>query len=147
MDASLSAEVRLEPMEAEQELLKLRSAHPALVIQLLRMKKLPSAAAVSMIAAQTLRAKETDCLLASKPEVDLLLRLAGTNQITEAMKESGYRSTGKRMMLVAAGPETELAKLKKNLKQQERYSLREVGDLDEEDLICVEDAALLGTKV
>ena len=46
---------------------------------------------------------KTGALLAAKPEVDLLLRLAGTTQIALAIEEAGYRARGP-MILVAAGP-------------------------------------------
>jgi tRNA threonylcarbamoyladenosine modification (KEOPS) complex Cgi121 subunit len=142
---ALSAEAKLAPEEAEPELLRLRSTHPGLVIQLVSVKRLPSARAVLMIAAQTLRALDTDSLLAAKPEVDLLLRLAGTSQITVALKKNGYRSRGT-MMLVAAGPEKDLGRLEKEISKAGPYVLREVGAMDEESRDMVEVAALLGAR-
>lgn len=57
---------------------------------------------LEMIAGQTLRATETGNLLAKKPEIDFLLRLAGTTQISRAIKEVGSND-GKGFILVIAG--------------------------------------------
>lgn len=57
---------------------------------------------VEMLAAQTLKAEETGSLLARKPEVDFLLRLAGTTQISKAIKERGA-AEGRPFILVVAG--------------------------------------------
>jgi len=145
VDAVISAEARLATENAEQELRRLRSAHPGLVIQLVGVDKPLSTRAVAMIAAQTLRARETGSLLAAKPEVDLLLRLAGTSQITVALKKNGYRS-GKTKLLVAAGPSKDVRRLKKELSMNTSYELREVAGLEPEGLRLVEIAALLGTR-
>ena len=55
-----------------------------------------------MLAAQTLRADSLGCLLARKPEIDFLLRLAGTTQISEAIKKKGARP-GEIFVLTVAG--------------------------------------------
>ena len=57
---------------------------------------------VEMLAAQTLKAETTGSLLARKPEVDLLLRLAGTTQISKAIRENGAAG-GRPFLLVVAG--------------------------------------------
>lgn len=57
---------------------------------------------VEMLAAQTLTAAESGSLLARKPEVDFLLRLAGTTQISKAIKEKGTNQ-GEPFLLVVAG--------------------------------------------
>jgi tRNA threonylcarbamoyladenosine modification (KEOPS) complex Cgi121 subunit len=145
MGASLSAETRLAPEDAERELARLRKSNPELIIQLVSMKKPPSAKAVSMIGEQTLRAKETGALLADRPEVDLLLRLAGTSQISEGLKKSGYRSGGK-IMLVAAGKEKDIERFRRVLSKHNAYSLREEGEMDNESQDVVEIAALLSTR-
>jgi tRNA threonylcarbamoyladenosine modification (KEOPS) complex Cgi121 subunit len=146
MDSSLSAEVDLEAKAAEKELLGLRVAHPDLVIQLVSMKRPLSERAVRMIAAQTLRAREKGSLLAAKPEVDLLLRLAGTNQITLALKAIGYKAQG-RKLLVAAGAGDHLEALRKGLERNPIYSIRKASEeRDDDDLSAVEAAALLGAR-
>ena len=58
---------------------------------------------LEMLAAQTLRAKESGVLLANSPEMDFLLRLAGTTQISRAIRERGS-AKGKPFLLVVAGP-------------------------------------------
>ncbi len=137
--------MKAEAAAAERELRGLRSEFPRLVIQVVSMNVLPSAAAVRMIAAQTMRAKSTGALLAAKPEVDLLLRLAGTNQITVALEKNGYTAKGTKM-LVAAGTKKELSELSKKLSKMRGYALREGDDNDERSLRMVESAALLGTR-
>ena len=57
---------------------------------------------VVLLAAQTLRAEATGSMLARRPEVDLLLRLAGTTQISRAIREKGA-TDGKPILLVVAG--------------------------------------------
>ncbi|MDA4136211.1 MAG: KEOPS complex subunit Cgi121 [Thaumarchaeota archaeon] len=145
MGTAVAAAAELAPGEAERELLRLRSAHPRLTIQLVVMNRLPGAGAVMMIAAQTLRAKETGALLAAKPEVDLLLRLAGTSQITEALQKHGYGAQGAKM-LVAAGSNKGVERLRRELSGSKSYRVLEPERVDEEDLDMVEVAALLGTK-
>jgi tRNA threonylcarbamoyladenosine modification (KEOPS) complex Cgi121 subunit len=147
VDGTVSAEVKVKAEGAEQELLRLRSQYPKLVIQLVGMKKkLPSVEAVEMIVAQTIRARDTGALLASKPEVDILLRLAGTNQISEALQRIGYRSGDKRM-LVVVGDEKELSRLRKDLADNASYKVRDAGSgIDDEGKQMVEVAALLGLR-
>ncbi len=55
---------------------------------------------VELIGAQTLMAGETGNLLARRPEMDFLLRLAGTTQISRAIGEAGSVK-GSRFVLVA----------------------------------------------
>ncbi len=102
-------------------LLSLRKRHPGLIVQLVSLKKVPESRTITMIGQQTLRAAETGALLAAKPEVDLLLRLAGTTQIALAIEESGYRAKGE-MLLVAAGPPRRLSGLRKELVGDPIYS-------------------------
>jgi tRNA threonylcarbamoyladenosine modification (KEOPS) complex Cgi121 subunit len=142
---AVAARAELAEGEAQGELLRLRSAHPRLTIQLVVMERLPGAGALLMIAAQTLRAKETGSLLADKPEVDLLLRLAGTSQITEALQKHGYGARGAKM-LVAVGSNKDVERLRRELSGSKSYRLLEPEKVDEEDLDMVEVAALLGTK-
>ena len=57
---------------------------------------------VEMIAAQTVHAEATGSMLARKPELDLLLRLAGTTQISRALRENGAVK-GEPFLLMVAG--------------------------------------------
>lgn len=59
---------------------------------------------VEMLAAQTLRAESTGSLLARRPEIDFLLRLAGTTQISRAITEQGAVD-GEPFIVVIAGGE------------------------------------------
>jgi len=143
---SLSAEAGVDPETAEKDLHKLRHAHPKLVIQMVSMKKPPGEWAVRMMAAQTLRAMKTGALLASKAELDLLLRVAGTRQITDALKNCGYKADGNKL-LIAAGSPADVMRLRKTLSAMRRYKVREGEALPDEDgMRRVEAAALLGTR-
>ena len=146
-DSTISALAEVDAETAESDLLTLRSRHPKLVIQMVSMAHIPSTWALRMIAAQTLRARKMKCLLAAKPEVDLLLRVAGTSQISEAMEKSGYKAKGKRL-LIATGGEAEMKALRKALSKMPAYSAREeeTGKPDKEGMQAVERAALLGTR-
>ena len=130
---------------ADKALLSLRKRHPRLVVQLVALKELPSSKAVMMIGEQTLRATKTGALLATKAEVDLLLRLAGTTQISVAIEKAGYRSHGK-MMLVAAGASTDVAVLRAELAADGAYTILEEDELTDAGRSMVEEAALLGTR-
>jgi tRNA threonylcarbamoyladenosine modification (KEOPS) complex Cgi121 subunit len=112
---------------------------PEAIVQAVRADAAANGFFVEMIAAQTLRAKGTQNLLAKKPEVDLLLRLAGTAQISRAIKQIGAKK-GRSFLLVIAGPERGLASL----------SMKELGgselekhDLSSDELDRIEQAALL----
>ncbi|MGP8057962.1 MAG: KEOPS complex subunit Cgi121 [Nitrososphaerales archaeon] len=94
---------------------------------------------VEMIAAQTLSANGTQSLLAKRPEVDLLLRLAGTTQIARAIEQTGAKK-GEPFLLVIAGPATRLAGLSaKELGGSELESR----ELSSDELNRIEQAALL----
>jgi tRNA threonylcarbamoyladenosine modification (KEOPS) complex Cgi121 subunit len=57
---------------------------------------------VELLAAQTLQAESSGSLLANKREIDFLLRLAGTTQISKAIRDAGAKS-GDPFVLVVAG--------------------------------------------
>jgi hypothetical protein len=139
------ARADVPPGSADELLLGLRRSHPALVVQLLGLKRVPAPKAVVMICEQTFRAAKTGALLAEKPEVDLLLRLAGTNQISVAIQRAGYRSGGT-MILVAAGPPKDIVALRRELSRGSRFSILPDGEMDEEGFMAVEVAALLGAR-
>jgi tRNA threonylcarbamoyladenosine modification (KEOPS) complex Cgi121 subunit len=112
---------------------------PGAIVQAVRADATTNGFFVEMIAAQTIRANGTQNLLARKPEVDLLLRLAGTTQISKAIERMGARK-GKPFLLVIAGPRRGLARL----------SARELGGselerrkLSSDELDRIEQAALL----
>ena len=144
-DTTLAARVHLVSREGEVELLTLRKRHPGLYIQLLTMARIPARQAIAMVGQQSLRAAKTGALLATKPEVDLLLRMSGTTQIAVAIQRSGYRARGKKV-LVAVGPRGGLERLRKQLSGDPGYDILEEGEMGAEDLAFVEKAALLGTR-
>lgn len=108
-------------------------ANPEAVVQVVDRGCVKNEALVEMLAAQTLRARRDGSLLAKKPEVDLLLRIAGTTQIRDAIEKAGARA-GRDCVLVVAGEDrvrlTGLARLPR-------------AELTEEELMSVERASLL----
>ena len=67
----------------------LASANPGSMVQVVRAGSLDNELLAEVLAAQTLRAEEADYMLAKKAEIDLLLRVAGTTQISEAIAKQG----------------------------------------------------------
>jgi len=57
---------------------------------------------IEMIAAQTLQAESSGSLLAKKREIDFVLRMAGTTQISRAIKNQGVQA-GNPFIVVIAG--------------------------------------------
>jgi tRNA threonylcarbamoyladenosine modification (KEOPS) complex Cgi121 subunit len=101
-----------------------------------------------MIAAQTLTAAKSGATLAEKPELDLLLRLAGTRQIGEAFRRVGYRSSGKRMFMVAAaGKGQRLKRLGDEMAKAKGFKEVKKRALAKADLEKVEVAALLSVRL
>ena len=91
---------------------------------------------------QTTEAERLGTLLANEPEVDMLLRIAGTRQISVAIREAGFRN-GTRSVLVAAGARSKLTQLESQLNGARRVG---GGELTSQDLERVEKAALLNLK-
>ncbi len=81
---------------------KLASANPGTLVQVARGGTASNEVFVEMLAAQTLRAESAGDLLAKKPEVDLLLRLAGTTQISKAIRSQGAVA-GEKFLAINAG--------------------------------------------
>ena len=94
---------------------------------------------IEMIAAQTLHATGTPNLLARKPEVDLLLRFAGTTQISRAIGQMGAK-IGRPFILVVAGPAKQLARVNWAELHGKELVKR---DLSPDELERIEAAALL----
>ena len=68
---------------------QLARANPDAVVQVIRGKGLSNSLVLELLAAQTMGAMEGGGLLARRPEVDFLLRVAGTAQISRAIASSG----------------------------------------------------------
>jgi len=142
-------EVKVGPDEVECLLAQLRKENSILMIQVFGAGSAPNAAAVEMVAAQTLTAVKSGATLAERPELDLLLRLAGTRQIGEAFKRVGYKSDGRRLFLVAAseGRGEAMRRLAKRLSTDRRFIEVPVKKLAEVDFQMVERAALLAVRL
>jgi len=57
---------------------------------------------IEMIAAQTLQAESSGSLLAKKREIDFVLRMAGTTQITRAIKNQGVQAHAPFIVVIAS---------------------------------------------
>jgi tRNA threonylcarbamoyladenosine modification (KEOPS) complex Cgi121 subunit len=116
---------------------RIRKRHPGFLVQTARAEPGVNGRFIKMIAAQTLNASDTGNLLAKRPEIDFLLRLAGTTQISRAIGKSGSRK-GEGFVLVVANA-------KKPVPQLKVGDAKQVPDrgLTGRELEKVEDAALL----
>ena len=143
-ETSVTFGVRIPEKEDELFLKRLRAQFPKLSIQLLSLRHLPNARRIEMIAKQMIRSKKRGSLLAARPELDLLLRLAGTTQISEAIGKIGYKCSG-RKILVAVGTPRDLLKLEKLAEEdRETYKRSRGTELSSADFEAIEEAALLG---
>ena len=127
------------PASSDPDKIKERAAkaNPGAIVQTVGTRAASNGYLVEMIAAQTLRAKSTGNLLAKKPEIDLLLRLAHTTQISKAIREIGS-ARGDRFLLVVASQ----ARLKREPGVLGGKLLPK-GPLSEKDFDRVEESALL----
>ncbi len=125
---------------ADPDLIKLRvrSRCPGALVQSVRAGLATNAFFIEIIAAQTTRASATGTLLADKAEIDLLLRLALTTQISDAIRVAGSKKGEPFLVVVAAAGKT-LGPLDKMRLGKELPRKR----LTEEELVAVEKAALL----
>lgn len=120
---------------------RIREKYPALVVQAVSEEVAENESLVEMIAGQTVHAVSTQNLLAKRPEIDLLLRLAGTTQISEAIKASGA-AKGKAFLMVLAGDGKAMSRFTAPAGWRR---LRRRG-LAREDLARIEKAALLNVS-
>ena len=81
---------------------KMAEANPGFLVQAVKEASARNEYLVELLAAQTLYAEGSHMLLAKKPEIDLLLRLAGTSQISRAIRNLGAKA-GSPFLLVVAG--------------------------------------------
>ncbi|MCL4354987.1 MAG: hypothetical protein JRM79_04535 [Nitrososphaerota archaeon] len=126
----------MDPDEAKGALAR---ANPGAVVQTVKAGSVKNEFLAEMVAAQTLQAMESGGLLAKKPEIDLLLRLAGTTQISRAIRLEGSVNGGRFLVIVAghmaltSPPGFTGAQLPRRL-------------LSRSELARVEGAALLGAE-
>jgi len=101
------AKAFLCPRDSSSEASKRRvaDANPGSMVQAAKGDLAVNEAFIELLAAQTLQAESSGGLLANKPEIDFLLRLAGTTQISRAIKDAGVKP-GNEFLLVVAGRST-----------------------------------------
>ena len=132
------------PGGTDPEVIKeeLRRRAPKLLVQAVNEAAASNEYLVELMAAQTIRAASTGNLLARKQEVDLLLRLGGTTQISAALESVGAKK-GKPAVLVVSGDDKDIdAVARHGLLGWERVQRH---TLDTSELRRIEDAALLNT--
>lgn len=95
----------LLPPESDAEELKRRVQLmlPSLLVQVASSRVVQNEALVELIAWQSKSAQAAGCLLAKTPEMDLLLRLSGTTQISRALRESGAKKGEENVLIIAGG--------------------------------------------
>ncbi len=142
----LSLKLSLKSSAAEGFLSAVRRRFPKLTVQLVTFGTVPNGRMLELIGNQTITALAQESLIASKPEVDLLLRVAGTSQIEAALRTIGYGRKGKKVLL-AIGDGRALAQLRRhcNLHAPGATPLGK-SPLSRRDLEKVEEAALLGAR-
>lgn len=125
--------------DAEDVKGRMALANPGSLVQVARAGAASNELLVEMLAAQTLRAESSGSMLAKKPEVDLLLRIAGTTQISAAIEGYGA-AKGKRFLAINAGREA--------LAVPEGFGESELPrkSLTKSELLRVERAALLNAQ-
>ena len=88
---ALSVRCYLVPPGKDAEELKkaVSRSLPSVLVQAASSKVAQNERLVELLAWQTWSAKSSDSLLAKTPEMDLLLRLSGTTQISDAIRDAG----------------------------------------------------------
>ena len=135
------ARVFLFPRRASPEESRrlLAAANPGSMVQAVRAGLARNERLVELLAAQTLQAGSSGGLLANKQEIDFLLRLAGTTQISRAIRDAGARK-GEQFALVVAGENA--VRLPTGLDAKELRTRK----LSDAELKKIERAALLNAK-
>ena len=93
---------------------ELRNNYPHLILQALHSQFILGVNHAKKILAISLYAKKTKTLLTKKIEIDILLRFAGTTQISHAIKIAG-RKPNKDFFIIALGKKSALSKLHSEL--------------------------------
>jgi len=94
---------------------QIRSKHPSLMIQMIDSSFLLGVNHAKKILSISLNAQKNQILLSKKTETDILLRFAGTTQISYGIKTVG-RKTKKDFVIIALGKKIGLNKLHTELK-------------------------------
>mgnify|MGYP002867199774 CR=1 FL=1 len=101
---------------------ELRNKYSELIIQALDSRFILGVNHAKKILAISLYAKKNKALLAKKIEIDILMRFAGTTQISQAIKIAG-RKPNKDFFIIAIGKKSTLSKLHSELKSS--FSLKQ----------------------
>lgn len=128
---------------AANTLKRINASFPRLLVQALNVDVASNEKFLEMIVAQTSEAASSGSLLARKIEVDLLLRFAGTTQISEAIESAGVRR-GEPFMVVVAGSERDIAGVESAVAA--RWERLPRKPLTDRELERVERAALLDAE-
>ncbi|ABK78006.1 hypothetical protein CENSYa_1383 [Cenarchaeum symbiosum A] len=105
----------ITPGSGGAELLdRLRAAFPRLALQAVSQRLVLGSSHVQKILLVSLQAKKRGIMLSKRIETDILMRFAGTNQISRAIEKAG--AAGKAgFVLIAVGPPSQLDGLRKEL--------------------------------
>ena len=125
--------------DSKQIRVELAEAYPGAMVQTFSSKAATNGFLIQMLAAQTLRAERSGSLLAKKPEIDFLLRLAGTTQISEAISRVGSKAGEPFVLVLASLRPLKIASIAGG---QKLHS----GPLSEPELQRVERGALLSAQ-
>lgn len=109
-----AVEVRGGGTDWAARLEELRGRHPRLVVQAVSHRFVCSRTHLAKVAAVSLAARRRRMLLSKRPETDLLMRLALTGQISEAIRTAGARPRTN-VLVIAAGPAAALDSLYREL--------------------------------
>ncbi len=130
------------PADADAQAVK-RRVHgilPAALVQVVNSAALKNEALAELIAWQSRSARDAGCLLAKTQEMDFLLRVSGTTQISRALGESGAKSREENVLVLAGDSRDLNARLLRSLGLTRRLSRREP---TAEEFDRVERAAML----
>ena len=119
---------------------KVRRENRSSLVQTLRLGAASNERLLEVFAAQTMRALSTGSLVSKKPEIDFLLRVAGTTQISKAIRKVGSRTKEPFVLVVASRRKISMQVSKIDWKELTRH------DLTEKELERVEVAALLNAS-
>jgi len=94
---------------------KLRKKFPKLILQAITIDHILSKSHAQKIIAISISSQKNHTLLSKKIEIDILMRFAGTTQISRAIKKVGIKSQ-KNFVLIAIGPKSQFTQLYSELK-------------------------------
>ena len=126
-------------VDAEELKGRIRRRLPSLLAQVVSSRLLGSETVAELLVWQTLYAKSSASLMAKTPEMDLLLRVAGTTQISEAIALAGAKR-GEASILIASGSRGDLARLTSEFRPGKRLQRRR---LTPPESMLIEKAATL----